>query len=205
MKYADVRPKIQTGDVVLSSGSSVFSKIIKELTGCPWSHVAMAVWGEHVGMESGRLYVWEAAGHGVGAVDFETACYTPGVNFLSRLTNYQAGDVAWRPLAVERTAEMMQRLRVHCDVYRGIPYETNKLEMLKAVPWVRLLPLATSEKNLASQFCWESVAAIHQAMGLLPDEPQANYYSNVDYSGNDMPFLLGARLGGLVKVDFSER
>lgn len=201
MRYTDVRPKIQTGDLVLSSGVTLFSKIIKEVTGCPWSHVAMAVWGEHIGLEGGRLYVWESTGRGVGPVDMEEACYTPGVNFLSRMTNYQAGDVAWRPLYCERTAEMMRRLRVHCDAYRGVPYEASKIEMLKAVPWVQLLPITTSAKNLSSMFCWECVAAVWQAMGLLPDEPPANHYSNVSFSG-EMPLQLGARLGTFTPIAF---
>lgn len=202
MKYQNVRNSIQTGDIILSSGSSMFSKLIKEATGCKWSHVAMAVWGQDFGLEPDRLFVWESHGPGVGETEFEKACYTPNTGFLSRITNYGAGDVAWRTLYTERTPQMLASLKAHCDMYRGVPYEESKVEMLKAVPWVKLIPwLAKNEQALKSQFCWECIAATYQAMGLLSYQQPANTYSNVDFA-SVMSLELGASLSELRLLEF---
>ena len=41
--YAEIRDEVRTGDLILCSGSSGFSKLIRWATGNPWSHVALAV------------------------------------------------------------------------------------------------------------------------------------------------------------------
>jgi hypothetical protein len=41
--YDEVRGEVRTGDLILCSGSSSFSRLIRWATGSPWSHVAMAV------------------------------------------------------------------------------------------------------------------------------------------------------------------
>ena len=41
--YAEVAPQVRTGDLILCSGSSGFSRLIRWATGSPWSHVAIAV------------------------------------------------------------------------------------------------------------------------------------------------------------------
>ena len=41
--YAEVAPLIRTGDLILCSGDSGFSRLIRWATGSPWSHVAIAV------------------------------------------------------------------------------------------------------------------------------------------------------------------
>ena len=43
MRYADMRDRIETFDIVLLSGSGLISQAIKALTGSPWSHVAVAL------------------------------------------------------------------------------------------------------------------------------------------------------------------
>lgn len=197
-KYENIRSQIRTGDIILSSGSSAFSKVIKEFTGCQWSHAALAVKGEDVGLESGRLYVWEATGRGVGEVDFEKACYTPNVDFLSRLTNHGAGDLAWRQLDTVRTADILLKLKAHMDEHRGKRYEEDKVQMICAVPWIAAIPgLANHKQDLSTLFCWECVAAAYQAMGLLNDDYPACSYSNVDFAST-LP-LVNASLSPLYR------
>lgn len=206
MKYNLIRSEIKTGDIVLSSGNSFFSKLIKEATGIQWSHVSMAVWGKDLYRDSGdpdRLYVWESTSGGVGEVDFEKANYTPNVHFLSHIVNYGAGDVVVRHLeGVERTLPMIYGMQDYMSLYRGHSYEKDKWEILRAVPWVKAVPhLANNKQALETQFCWECVAGIYQAMGLLPLMPPANTYSNRDFAG-DLPLLNGARLGAFNYIEF---
>lgn len=201
--YNDLRNKLKTGDVVFVSGWSSFSKIIKEVTGQPYSHLAMCVWGVHLpaefGAEPDRLYVWESTGRGVGEVDFVKANRpTHKINYLTRLFNYRAGEVAIRRLVTSYVSDDAYNaglvgLKAHCLANKDKAYETNKLEMLKAVPWVKAFGFSNDEQTLETMFCWEAVAAAYQAMNLLPLTLPASYYSINDWQG-EMPLLNDAVL-----------
>ena len=41
--YAEIAPQVRTGDLILCSGDSRFSRLIRWATASPWSHVAIAV------------------------------------------------------------------------------------------------------------------------------------------------------------------
>ena len=41
LKYADVRAKLQSGDILFTSGDYLISKAIQKMTGSPWSHVGI--------------------------------------------------------------------------------------------------------------------------------------------------------------------
>lgn len=203
MKVFDYMKWAQTGDIVLMSGSSGFSKLIKELTGCKYSHVAIVVRGEDVGLGN-NLYVWESTGRGVGEVDFLQACRVPDTSFLSRMANYGAGDIGVRPVSGERTPLMLDNLKRHMEQYRGSSYEDDKLEMLKSVGWVKACGLCNHEQALSSQFCWEAAAAALQALGVFPSERPANSYSNTDFAGNSLICTAetGATVQPLVLLEF---
>jgi hypothetical protein len=47
-KYQSVRHLIRSGDILLCSGNSTFSKLIKRFTGSKWSHVGLIVWWEEI-------------------------------------------------------------------------------------------------------------------------------------------------------------
>lgn len=203
MKLFDYMKCANTGDILLMSGSSIWSKIIKEMTGSKWSHAAITVRGEDVGLSKG-LYVWEATGRGVGEVDFLQACRIPDTSFLSRMSNYGAGDVGVRPVSGERTSLMLDNLRRHMEQYRGSSYETDKLEMLKAVGWVKACGLCNHDQALENMFCWEAAAAALQALGVFPSERPANSYSNTDFAGNSLECTSesGATVQPIVLLEF---
>jgi hypothetical protein len=71
MKYEDLRPQIQTGDVLLCRGNSFVSKAIEGFTG-PDSHIAVFVWigdGLFIAQE------YEGVGFQVLPASQEIACY----------------------------------------------------------------------------------------------------------------------------------
>ena len=39
LPYNDIRPNIRSGDILMCSGSAVFSRLIQSATRSPWSHV----------------------------------------------------------------------------------------------------------------------------------------------------------------------
>lgn len=61
-RYAEVREQIQTGDVLLYRGRSLFSKVIRWASGSVYSHVGMAAWW------GGHLVVFESMSGGGVAV-----------------------------------------------------------------------------------------------------------------------------------------
>lgn len=197
MKYSELRKSIRTLDLVLCTGTSAFSKLIVEMTGGK-AHTSLACWGQDIGREDGRLYVWESVGAGAGIKTWEDGTAIAGVDFFSRLLNPLSGKVYVRHLIAERTAEMMTALRRHIENNAGVPYEQSKLELLKAVyPF-----LGSNKEALASQFCWENTSATLQAVGLLSRECPANCFRNRDYAeGGRLPLLMGASYGPEVLVE----
>ncbi len=47
-QYDGLRPDIESGDVLLCSGSGSFSKLIQGATGSAWSHVGFVMWVEQI-------------------------------------------------------------------------------------------------------------------------------------------------------------
>lgn len=65
--YATVRPLIQSGDILLFEGSSLFGLLIRWATRSPYAHVALARW------DSGRLMCFQSMeGRGVEVVPLST-------------------------------------------------------------------------------------------------------------------------------------
>lgn len=61
--YAEARSSIQTGDILLFEGTSLFGRLIRWATKSPYCHVALARW------DTGRLMVYQSMeGHGVETV-----------------------------------------------------------------------------------------------------------------------------------------
>src|SRR3954471_19169994 len=57
--YAGIRGEIRDGDILLFRGKSWLSRIIRRVTGSPYSHAAIVAWW------SDRLMVLEAVGKGI--------------------------------------------------------------------------------------------------------------------------------------------
>ena len=190
-----------TGDLILSSGSSAFSKVIKEASGSQFSHLAMALHGKHIGQEG--MWVWEATGRGVGEVPWDVSTHTPRTDFLTRTVNPGAGDVAIRELKWPSEGALfhaIERFLEHRDQVKGRPYETNKREMVNVMfPWLGPKIFGATDDDLSACFCWEAVAAAWRAMGLLPADRAANTYPVNEFLG-EMSLGLGVTMGPLEKI-----
>ena len=188
-------PNLNTGDLVLMSGYSPFAKLIKELMGCEWSHLAMAV------REGEQLCVWEATGKGVGLVRWKNAL-PKACDYFTSVMNPKAGKVAVRRLiwpthnAHERH-EAESKLQRHMELHTGVPYEHDRKQLFAvAYPKISAAILGAQQEDLTSVFCWECVSAAYKAMGLLPQERPAHAYRVTEYLV-DMPLGLGVRFGQL--------
>lgn len=195
-EYDAIRPKLDTGDIVLFSGKGAFSEGIKWFSKSTWSHVGMVVhmpdWG-HFLWESTTLSDLE---------DFETGTLTKGVQLVvlsDRIKKYE-GEIAIRRLQVERTERMTTDLAKLRLELRGKPYEKIKLELIRAVYDG---PFGQNTADLSSLFCSELVAQAYQTLGLLSEDLPANEYVPKDFSterAQPLELLLDAELTNEVKV-----
>lgn len=196
--FAELRPTLDSGDVLLFAGESRFSRGIKRLTGSHWSHTALVA-RHH---SSGDLLLWEAT-LDTDLPDVATHQVAPGVNLydLERWIRHYGGETAIRPLQVERTEPMREALLAFYEEARGRPYERNRLELFRSVYDG---PLGHNRKeDQTSFFCSELVAEAYQRMGLLPAKPPASEYTPHDFSSErkkPLPLELGALLGPEVLV-----
>lgn len=198
-RYSDIRDQLQTGDLALFSGKGGASTGIKWFTDCKWSHVGMLIRMP----EWDTLLVWEATTL-TNLRDIITGVAHRGVQLVSfsdRLRSYD-GNASIRKLDVARTPEMQRALITMRAELKGRPYETDKVELLKAAYDG---PLGANAEDLSSLFCSELIAETYQRMGLLPSGPGAlasNEYTPRDFSeaGKRLSLQLGARLGPEISV-----
>ena len=184
MKYLEIRPRLDTGDIVLFSGESFVSKIIKWGTKSNWSHVGMVikipVWDFVLLFESTTLNT---------LLDLTTDRPVKGVQIVPlshRISTYE-GQIGIRLLQIERTKKMLEDLTAFCVEMRGVPYEKNKIELLKAAydGW-----LGENKENLSSVACSEVLAAGFKRCRVLNDRQASNERTPEDFSSNalGLPF-----------------
>jgi len=183
MKYDDIRSKLQTGDIILYSGDGDFSAYIKASTLCKWSHVAIAIRVDNPDM----VLVWESCGNGVAFDNLDQQMKPKKLQFIKRLINYSAGDVAIRHLRCDTRDSFMAVFEELRKEIEGRPYETNDMELAKAV----LGTWGNNEEALASFFCSELVAETYKRWGLLPNSRPSNTYRPRDFSNSGYLTLLG--------------
>jgi hypothetical protein len=190
--FDELRPSLDSGDVLLFAGESRFSRGIKRLTGSHWSHAALVARAR----ADGPLLLWEAT-LDTDLADVATHEVAAGVHLfdLEHWIRHYAGETAIRPLRVERTDAMRAALLAFYQEARGRPYERNRLELFRSVYDG---PLGKNRKeDPSSFFCSELVAEAYQCMGLLPPTPLANEYTPHDFSSErkaPLSLLLGAEL-----------
>jgi len=198
-EYSEIRSDLKTGDLVLFSGASVFSSVIKWAIGGKWSHVGVVVRAPQF---PGRVLLWEST-RLADLADVETGRAAAGVQlvFLSeRLARY-AGEFKLRQLDRPVTAEMDQAFAKRRAELAGRPYELEKRELLEAAvdSWFRAL----KEERLNSLFCSELVAEAYQAMGLLPEPPDglpSCEYTPRDFARRSVRLQRGYLLGRIIAI-----
>lgn len=167
-----------TGDVLLFSGQSPFSHLIRTMTKSQWSHCGMVVCDE---TGKGSSKIWDVSkkiyGGAVGLYDLH-----------ERLNAYE-GTIAHRPLIYNGTKRGLRtddraRFEVIHDELLGRPYEKNNLELFKAAfdPKIINFELAVNDPDISSLFCAELLAETYQRLGILPQTVSANEYVPSDFA-----------------------
>lgn len=199
MPYAAVRSRLRTGDLLLCSGETVFSRVVRAGSKSRWSHVGMII----VASDGSRPLVWESTTP-TKSPDVEVGKPVDGVQMVAlehRLATYP-GAVSIRHLKTERTESMLQALREFQLEVKGRGFDKNPLELFKAAvddAWW----LDENQTDLTRLFCSELVAETYKRMGLLPEQPASNEYLPRDFSSDEhamLPLIGGAALSGEIEI-----
>ena len=182
-KAVNLKNLLYSGDLLLFSGKSLFSHSIRTFTNSRWSHCGMVINDKHKSPE-----IWDVSKKTYGG---EVALY----NAEDRIALYD-GDIAYRPLQQangargfsSKDAAAFQPIK---DNLLGRPYETNKLELMKAAfdPKIFGYELAKNHPDLSSIFCGELLAETYQRLGLLQADLPANEYVPADFDKNHVTSL----------------
>lgn len=198
MKYDDIRPKLNTGDMVLFSGEGHISNIIKWYTKSKWSHVGMVI----KSIEWDMLLLWESTTLSK-IKDIQSGKAKQGVQLVplsGRIKAYE-GEVGVRLLNIERTSEMLCSLKDLRRELKGRPYEENKLELFKsAYDFVG----GHNEEDLSSVFCSESFAEGWQRMEIFEEPPKgkpSNEYTPADLGYTGLKLVKG-ELSSVIPVSW---
>ncbi len=171
--WSELAPEMQTGDLILFSGTSTESQWIEVLTGGQFSHSTMVVRTA----DSAVPWMWQEAPE-VIAVDPRTGKGTTGAQLGDAETATQViqemGDAPFYvPLRWDRPADLDDKILAIIAEYEGVPFGTV-LQMALDYAIGKLYDQAT---GLTTMFCAELVAVTYQALGLLTDEHPPNWYS----------------------------
>jgi len=202
MRYSEVRPQMQLGDVLLFEGNGRTSELIKRgqvlaghAVGCAkYSHVAMVV----VDPADKRVRCWESTTLSK-TPDIYTDRLESGVQvtYLSQRVFGYDGLVWRRPVLVNRSADLWGAYVKVREELHGRPYEGNRLELAKAAlkNWA-----GNHVENLSTVFCSELLTETHQRFGWYDDRQPSNSMSPAAWA-NEQPFGSRVPLGRAVLLE----
>lgn len=181
----DVNASLYNGDILLFSGTSLFSYSIRAFTQSRWSHCGIVVYRPEFGPNA---QIWDVSKKHFGG---EVALY----DLQERIAAY-TGAIAYRPLMRADKKRGLDKgdVKQFDAVYQaliGRPYETSKLELFKAAfdPKILSYELAMNAPDLSSIFCGELIAETYQQLGLLDRALSANEYVPADFGDQHLTNL----------------
>lgn len=175
-KYEEIRPLLNTGDIVLFSGKGFISWLIKKVTQSPWSHIGLVL----KSTELDSILLWESTTLN-NIPNLENGRVTSGVQLssLSERIRHYKGTVGIRILEHRRTPEFISTILALKDEVRGRKYEQNKIKLIRSA--LDLFWWQRNRKDLNSIFCSELVAEAYQRLGLLDAAKVSSEYTPSDF------------------------
>ncbi len=161
--YNKIRSSLNTGDIVLFSGTTPFSTMIRLYNNSKWSHVGMILNLK----EYDYVTLWESTPSSK-LKDLDTDRKNKGVQLVPlslKVKNYieSGGEIAIRQLQnVQFSKNDINELMKLRRQLSGVKYEKNLVELLNAT---YKGPFGYDEEDLASIFCSEMVAGVYQRVG----------------------------------------
>ncbi|GAB6900421.1 hypothetical protein [Kineosporia succinea] len=197
----------RTGDVWLFRGRSSADRAIQAFTNAPVNHVGMAVvledlpplmWHAELGRSLPDVWVGEHR-RGAQLHDLSAAVTTWVTKYRQRAWFRQLDPEVGREAedAVLRTIARMDGTPFPSTVGLMGRWVANK----KLVRTLRRAGRTDEAVALETAYCAEIVAMTYQAMGLLPEDRAPGWYDPGRFwSGDKLPLVGGAQLGGEIRV-----
>lgn len=147
-RYLDYREQMQTGDVIAFQGNGLYSKAIQWWTRSPYSHVALVVRFDQLGVD--RVFLLHALVEG-GVV------LMPASFYLSRASGAAEWVPLKHPLALLKRTSYLHDLFKFSMLQLGRSYDARGI-LKFLVPGVK--------ESKASYFCSELVSDAYKHIGL---------------------------------------
>lgn len=163
VSYNKIRGELDTGDILLWSSTSFFSRLIQTFCNSSWSHVGMVV-----RFPGDLLMLWEST------LDEQVS----GVR-LTPLSQSLCDTVAVRKMHIERTPLLFESVMKVRKELNGRPFESDLMQMVCASYDG---PLGHNETDLTSLFCSELIAETLIRIGILGSLKPSNEYTPKDFS-----------------------
>jgi len=207
--YDDIKWRLNSGDILLFSGDSFFSRIVECVTWSRWSHVGM------VYAPAGcKPLLWESVRHGTGLKDHLTNRIkkdggTQLVDLETRIRNYKGSFISVRKIYLKTANYKSLQTRIE-RCMRNFMKEAKqkKFESNLSEIWCSIFHCNTccnNEEDTHEYFCSELIAETYIRIGLLPPPCEfrpSNQYVPDDFGWcdhkllkDDLPFNEGVFLG----------
>lgn len=176
LNYLQARPKIRSGDILLCSGSSLFSTLIQKATGSVWSHIAFIIYLEVID----RLMVLES----VESIGVRT------VPLSSYVKNYNASGKGYPGKLLIARHQQFEPARVKdlsekaVDFF-GYPYDTEEIVKIaarigmKAFGFTKDSPFMQSTHSF---ICSEYAYECYRSVGITIDYDPEGFVSPADFA-----------------------
>ena len=196
MRYPDIRPEIESFDILLFKGEGLISRAIQIFTGSPWSHVALALRLD----DFKQVLCYESTTLSK-IPDLTTGAGVKGVQLVplsQRIATYE-GDIAWRRVRGPRNKGMKTRAAAFMREFAGRPYEQDQLELMRAALDGILSP--PNQPDASSVFCSEMNCMMHRRVGIQVDNGEPpNEFTPADFA-DLLPMAEGYSLGDVVEIE----
>lgn len=178
MAARTLRSRLDTGDVVLFCGAGRVSSVIKRLTRSRWSHVGMVIRAQDLDL----LLLIESTTLSP-LTDLDTGERRDGVQVVAlseRLSRFDGEAVAVRRVLGPRTPEQVHQVAAVRQMFRGIPYESDQVELLRSAYDG---PFGRNSRDLSTLFCSELVAEFWQVLRWLDAQVPSNEFTPGNFAG----------------------
>lgn len=194
--FEKIKTSVECGDIFLFHGPGLESRIIEDIDGTAFSHVAMGIrlpnhqrpllWtSDEITTISDQLDHGKRSGvHLLDAESVFELC------MKRRYKNQQHYRFAWRKLTIERSSAFMQSLETFMREVDGRAFPS--LTQMAAHFAEGEMDIST---NSRTYYCSELATATYKQLGLLPSDTLINSLSPGDFSSrHELPLQNGATL-----------
>ncbi|HYL37830.1 MAG TPA: hypothetical protein VEV17_18085 [Bryobacteraceae bacterium] len=202
VKFSELKPKLDTGDLFLFSANFLISRIIQVVTHSAYSHVGMVA---RYPDADGKLCFWECTTFNqlVDKADHELHSGVRLVSLdklLAIYANYVPGGFSVRLLKADRTPDFREAFANYVKLVDARPI-ANDLAMMARWMSGKMLSLTATDSSF---FCSQLIAETYQRVGLLPEHRPPNAYAPKDFSmqNTNLQLLSGATLSEEIFVEW---